>query len=129
MTPAVRAFIAHAVAFPMGVAAAYGVIRIFGGLIGIGAPDATGGTALLGLIAAAMAVGALVWVALVGAMLKFRPGPRWWALAVACAVGLLAVGVGLSAQGIFAPIEALTLVLFLLFALGGWASSKRVTEG
>ena len=126
MTPAWRAFLAHVVAFPVGVVTAWGVVTLLGGAIFGGGPATASAPAALVLVALGFAAGFAAWTFILGMMLGFTASSRWWMIGLAMVLGLLPVGIGLATMGWFTPNEALILVLFLLFALGGWAASKQV---
>ncbi|SIN80786.1 hypothetical protein [Vannielia litorea] len=119
-----RALLAHALGFVAGVGAAWALTYLFSGLVlGEGS-----GVAMLALVAFGAGVaGFAVWTLVVTRMLPIRADGRWWALGVASVVGLMVVATGIMALGVFNPPQTLVLMLFLLFALGGWATHGRMT--
>lgn len=125
MKPGTRALLAHSVGYIAGVAAAWVTLYLLGAvLLRSGQPPVW----LLALVAlAAGGAGFAAWSAVVTRMLGLRADRRWWGLGLGAVGGVLVLGTGLIAAGLFPPPEALILVLLLLFALGGWATHGRAT--
>ena len=124
MSTGVRALLAHALGFVAGVGAAWALTYLFSGAI-LGEGSNVGLVALVAFLAGI--AGFFVWTLVVTRMLPIAPDLRWWALGVAAVVGLLIVAAGIMALGVFNPPQTLVMMLFLLFALGGWATHGRMT--
>ena len=127
MSPGLRAILAHAVGFASGLFMAWAVVNLLGRLV---TPDGKTGAGLAMLVAMAVLsalAGLVAWTLIVTRIMGFAAGRDWWIRGVGAVLGVMVMGAGLMLAGIFAPAEALILMIFILFALGGWATHGRVT--
>ncbi|QDC08999.1 hypothetical protein FHY55_06965 [Oceanicola sp. D3] len=128
MTPGLRALLAHAVGFATGVFVAWAILNLAGRGV---APDGKTGAGLALLAGMALVcglAGLAAWTMIVTRMTGLTAGRDWWIRGIGAVVGMMVLACGLMLAGIFAPSEALVLMLFLLFALGGWATHGQVTN-
>lgn len=127
MTPGLRALLAHAAGFVSGLFMAWAIINLLGRIV---PPDGTTGGGMAMLVAMAVIsglAGLVAWTMIVTRIMGFVAGRDWWIRGIGAVLGAMVMGAGLMLAGIFAPAEALILMIFILFALGGWATHGRVT--
>ena len=124
MSPALRAYATHAIAFGGGVAVAWVALSLAGTLVG----RAPGGVALfvlgaLALVAALAGFG--VYAAVLANLLKTKLGAGWLASGAGATAVLVLLALYTIWGGWLTPMEAVIVILVTMFGIGG-AAAKRL---
>lgn len=125
MSPALRAYVTHGIAFAGGIAGAWVALSVAGAVAG----RAPGGVPLylLGALALAAAlVGFGIYVVVLARLLKVTLSAGWISSGAGAVVVLVLLALYAIWGGWLTPLEAVIVLLILWFGIGG-AAAKRLS--
>ncbi|WP_109466502.1 hypothetical protein [Albibacillus kandeliae] len=122
MSPVLRAYLMHAVAFGAGLVVAWFALTLAAPTVSRGEGGALLVLAAMVLVAALAGFG--VYVAVLSNLLKARLGAGWLASGAGATVLLVALALFAIRGGWLTAMEALIVVLVMLFGIGGAAARR-----